>query len=192
MVEETTTRPRRARRRRARDRRRRRLSRTRRRPPETGWTPPSPFSPIRDRSGRQRRHGACGRARRASWLPPRSGSPGSAAGRTTSASRPETSASSGISQAPTSSHAVPTSRAPRDGSPPDRSRRARRPGTLRPLHTGDGRRQPRPPLFRPHLSRVAALGRARGYAIREQGVRGLSGASLPRSWFSSFSSRVGR
>jgi glycosyltransferase involved in cell wall biosynthesis len=37
----------------------------------------------------------------------------------------------------------------------------------------------RPPLFQPHLSRVAALGRARGRAIREQRLRGLSGAALP-------------
>ena len=39
--------------------------------------------------------------------------------------------------------------------------------------------QPRPPLFRPHLARVAALGRARGKAIREQGRRGLSAGALP-------------
>ncbi|MBA2567915.1 MAG: glycosyltransferase [Actinobacteria bacterium] len=39
--------------------------------------------------------------------------------------------------------------------------------------------QPRPPLFRPHLAPVAALGRSRGRAIRKQGRRGLSGAALP-------------
>lgn len=39
--------------------------------------------------------------------------------------------------------------------------------------------QPRPPLFRPHLSRVAALGLARGRAIRELGLRGLSAGALP-------------
>ena len=37
---------------------------------------------------------------------------------------------------------------------------------------------PRPPLFRPHLARVAALGRARGHVVRERGLRGLSVSAL--------------
>jgi glycosyltransferase involved in cell wall biosynthesis len=37
---------------------------------------------------------------------------------------------------------------------------------------------PRPPLFAPHLRRVAALGRARGQAVRAQGFRGLSATAL--------------
>jgi hypothetical protein len=38
---------------------------------------------------------------------------------------------------------------------------------------------PRPPLFGPHLAEVRAAGRARGHAIREQGFRGITLASLP-------------
>ena len=38
---------------------------------------------------------------------------------------------------------------------------------------------PSPPLFGPHLSRVAALGRTRGRAVRENGLRGLSVGALP-------------
>ena len=37
---------------------------------------------------------------------------------------------------------------------------------------------PRPPLFAPHLRRVAALGRARGRAVRARGFRGLSATAL--------------
>jgi glycosyltransferase involved in cell wall biosynthesis len=37
----------------------------------------------------------------------------------------------------------------------------------------------RPPLFRPHLQQIAAAGRARGNAIRELGLRGITAASLP-------------
>jgi len=36
-----------------------------------------------------------------------------------------------------------------------------------------------PPLFRPHLSRVLAAGRARGEAIRQLGLRGVTPASVP-------------
>jgi glycosyltransferase involved in cell wall biosynthesis len=36
-----------------------------------------------------------------------------------------------------------------------------------------------PPLFRPHLERVQAAGRARGEAIRELGLRGITAASVP-------------
>jgi glycosyltransferase involved in cell wall biosynthesis len=38
---------------------------------------------------------------------------------------------------------------------------------------------PRPPLFAPHLAQVRAAGRARGEAIRQHGVRGITPASLP-------------
>jgi glycosyltransferase involved in cell wall biosynthesis len=38
---------------------------------------------------------------------------------------------------------------------------------------------PQPPLFRPHLERVKAAGRARGEAIRKLGGRGITLASLP-------------
>jgi glycosyltransferase involved in cell wall biosynthesis len=38
---------------------------------------------------------------------------------------------------------------------------------------------PRPPLFRPHLQQIAAAGRARGEAIRQLGLRGITAASLP-------------
>ena len=37
---------------------------------------------------------------------------------------------------------------------------------------------PRPPLFQPHLRRVAALGRARGEAVRTRGLRGFSVTAL--------------
>jgi glycosyltransferase involved in cell wall biosynthesis len=36
-----------------------------------------------------------------------------------------------------------------------------------------------PPLFRPHLERVHAAGRARGEAIRQLGLRGVTAASVP-------------
>jgi hypothetical protein len=38
---------------------------------------------------------------------------------------------------------------------------------------------PQPPLFRPHLERVKAAGRARGEAIRNLGRRGITLASVP-------------
>jgi hypothetical protein len=38
---------------------------------------------------------------------------------------------------------------------------------------------PTPPLFRPYLRQVVALGRSRGNAIRERGLHGLSGGALP-------------
>jgi hypothetical protein len=38
---------------------------------------------------------------------------------------------------------------------------------------------PRAPLWRPHLSDVAALGRTRGREIREHGLSGFSAAALP-------------
>ena len=38
---------------------------------------------------------------------------------------------------------------------------------------------PRPPLFRPHLKLIAAAGRARGQAIRDAGLRGITPASIP-------------
>jgi glycosyltransferase involved in cell wall biosynthesis len=38
---------------------------------------------------------------------------------------------------------------------------------------------PAPPLFRPYLNQVVALGRSRGQAIRERGLRGLSLGALP-------------
>jgi glycosyltransferase involved in cell wall biosynthesis len=37
----------------------------------------------------------------------------------------------------------------------------------------------RPPLFRPHLKRIAAAGRSRGDEIRELGGRGITPASIP-------------
>jgi len=38
---------------------------------------------------------------------------------------------------------------------------------------------PRPPLFRPHLAEVAKYGRARGWAIRRQGLRALRRSTVP-------------
>jgi hypothetical protein len=38
---------------------------------------------------------------------------------------------------------------------------------------------PTPPLFRPYLLQVGALGRSRGQAMRKRGLHGLSGGALP-------------
>ena len=38
---------------------------------------------------------------------------------------------------------------------------------------------PTPPLFRPYLRQIAALGRSRGRVIRKRGLHGLSGGALP-------------
>ena len=45
---------------------------------------------------------------------------------------------------------------------------------------------PRPPLFKPHLDRVRRAGHVRGQAIRREGLRGVTAASVPPVAFLAF------